>query len=195
MADKGPEKEDGGRATTAEPPAEEPEARLDLASFLPYRLSVLQLAVSRSLALIYGRRFALSRHEWRALAVLAQEAPLTAVEVAERTSMDKVQVSRAVAKLVANGRVARGSDPEDRRRTRLSPTPAGRAVYRRIVPLVKARERDLTSVLTPAESRALDRIVDKLLRRALDLLGEDASGRGSRLLIAPSAPQARNSHD
>jgi DNA-binding MarR family transcriptional regulator len=178
MAHKAPDEEDGGRAANAGLSAEDPEARLDLASFLPYRLSVLQLAVSRSLALIYGRRFALSRHEWRALAVLAQESPLTSAEVAARTSMDKVQVSRAIAKLIATGRVARGTDPRDRRRGPLTPTPEGRAVYRRIVPLVKARERDLTSALTPAEARALDRIIDKLHRRALELQREGTPGRG-----------------
>lgn len=180
MADKAPDKEDGGPAANAGPPAEDPEARLDLAGFLPYRLSILQLAVSRSLAQIYGRRFALSRHEWRALAVLAQESPLTSAEVAARTSMDKVQVSRAIAKLIAAGRVARGTDPRDRRRGPLTPTPEGRAVYRRIVPLVKARERDLTSALTPAEARALDRIIDKLHRHALELQREGAPGRGPR---------------
>jgi DNA-binding MarR family transcriptional regulator len=147
---------------------------LDLERFLPYRLSVLQLAVSRSLARIYGARFDLSRYEWRVLAVLVPASPLTAIEVAERTSMDKVQVSRAVAKLIAAGRVRRTSDPKDRRRGYLRPTPAGRALYRRIVPLVKARERQLTSILTPAEARALDRILDKLHRRARDLQHEPA---------------------
>lgn len=165
------------RTPHARPPAEDAEARLDLAGFLPYRLSVLQLAVSRSLAQIYGRRFALSRHEWRVLAVLAQESPLTAVEVAERTSMDKVQVSRAVAKLIAAGRVSRETDPKDRRRAPLSPTPAGRAVYRRIVPLVQARERDLTSGLSADERRALDAMIDKLHRRALALLGDGLASR------------------
>lgn len=150
-------------------PAAAGDQRLDLAGFLPYRLSVLQLAVSRSLARIYATRFDLSRYEWRALAVLAQDAPLTAVEIAERTSMDKVQVSRAVAKLIAAGRVARRTDPTDRRRAPLRPTAKGRALYRRIVPLVKARERELTSALTPAEALALDRIIEKLHRRARDL--------------------------
>jgi hypothetical protein len=44
--------------------------------------------------------------------------------------------------------------------------------------LVKARERDLTSALTPAEARALDRIIDKLHRRALELQREGTPGRG-----------------
>jgi DNA-binding MarR family transcriptional regulator len=160
------------QATTGKPPAAEAERYLDLGRFLPYRLSILQLAVSRSLARIYATRFDLSRYEWRALAVLAQEAPLTAVEIAERTSMDKVQVSRAVARLIAAGRVARETDPKDRRRAPLRPTAKGRALYRRIVPLAKARERELTNALTPAERRALDRIIEKLQRRARDLQHE-----------------------
>ncbi len=151
------------------PPAPDGGERLDLRRFLPYRLSVLQLAVSRSLARIYATRFDLSRYQWRALAVLAQEAPLTAGEVAERTSMDKVQVSRAIAKLIAAGRVVRESDPNDRRRAPLRLTAKGRALYRRIVPLAKARERELTSTLTPSEVLALDRIIDKLHRRAREL--------------------------
>jgi DNA-binding MarR family transcriptional regulator len=161
-------------AAVGRPLAIDARTSLDLDRFLPYRLSVLQLAVSRSLARIYGARFDLSRYEWRVLAVLAPAAPLTAVEVAERTSMDKVQVSRAVAKLIAAGRIRRTSDPKDRRRGYLRPTPAGRALYRQIVPLVKARERQLTSVLTAVEARALDRILDKLHRRARDLQHEPA---------------------
>ena len=180
MAHEPPKPADGKRARGAGPSATDADARLDLASFLPYRLSILQLAVSRSLALIYGTRFDLSRHEWRALAVLSQEAPLTAMEIAERTSMDKVQVSRAIAKLIAAGRVTRETDPNDRRRAPLRPTSEGRAIYRRIVPLAKARERELTSALTPADMRALDRIIDKLHRRALDLQRDVSPTREER---------------
>ena len=150
-------------------PAIDAEAKLDLAGFLPYRLSILQLAVSRSLARIYGDRFDLSRHEWRVLAVLGQEAPLTAMEVGQRTSLDKVQVSRAIAKLVAAGRVARETDPADRRRAPLRPTAEGRAVYRQIVPLVKARERALKEALSTGELAALEGIIDKLRERARSL--------------------------
>ena len=177
MTAKPPRRDNSRPAVAKEPVPADVAARLDLDRFLPYRLSVLQLAVSRSLARIYGARFDLSRHEWRVLAVLAQAPPLTAVEVTARTSMDKVQVSRAVAKLIAAGRIRRTSDPQDRRRGYLRPTPAGRALYRRIVPLVKARERQLTSVLTPAEARTLDRILDKLHRRARGLGDDPAPGR------------------
>ncbi len=140
--------------------------RLDLDRFLPYRLSVAQLAVSRCLARIYERRFGLSRQEWRTLAVLGQDAPLTAGGVCARTSMDKVQVSRAVARLLTVGLLDRRPDRRDRRRGLLRPTPRGRAVYREIVPLVLARQRDLLAVLSEREVRAFERVLDKLRARA-----------------------------
>ena len=147
--------------------------RLDLDRFLPYRLSVAQLAVSRCLAGIYDRRFGLSRQEWRVLAVLGQDAPLTAGGVCARTSMDKVQVSRAVAGLVAAGLLERRPDRRDRRRGLLRLAPRGRAVYRAIVPLVLARERELLAALTEREVRAFDRLLDKLRARAEALLAPD----------------------
>ncbi len=164
-----------GAEGNEEPADRGAQPALDLDRFLPYRLSVLQLAVSRALAEIYGARFDLSRHEWRVLAVLGAEAPLTAGEVAARTSMDKVQVSRAVAKLQAAGQLARHPDRRDRRRAPLALTRKGRETYRRIVPLVRARERELLGVLTPEEARTLDVIMDRLHRRAVELMGPVAN--------------------
>jgi DNA-binding MarR family transcriptional regulator len=46
----------------------------------------------------------------------------------------------------------------------------GRAVYRRIVPLAAARERELLAVLTPAERRELERLLAKLHLRAEAML-------------------------
>ena len=49
-----------------------------------------------------------------------------AAEVTARTAMDKVAVSRAVATLLAAGRLRRTTVPADRRRTHLERTTAGR---------------------------------------------------------------------
>src|ERR1043166_3536149 len=78
--------------------AEEP--RLDLPRFLPYRLSVLTNRVSSAIARHYSERFGLSIPEWRVMAVLGSVSDLSAREVASRTAIDKVQVSRAVASLL-----------------------------------------------------------------------------------------------
>lgn len=142
---------------------------LALERFLPYRLSILTNVVSAAIAGAYAQRFGLTIPEWRVMAVLGREPGLSAAEVGERTAMDKVAVSRAVARLVGSRRVARRIARTDRRRSRLELTPAGRAVYGKIVPLVLGYERRLLAALSPAEASGLDAALAKLQVRAAAL--------------------------
>lgn len=139
---------------------------LDLDRFLPYRLSVLTNRVSNAIAKHYVGRFALSPPEWRVMAALGQSPGLPAREVALRTEMDKVQVSRAVAVLVRAGRVKKQTDARDRRITRLVLTPRGRAIYDAIVPEALALEERFLASLAPKERAALDRLIGKLSKEA-----------------------------
>jgi DNA-binding MarR family transcriptional regulator len=105
--------------------------------------------------------------------VLGRYAPLSAGEIAARTAMDKVQVSRALARLGARRLVARRADGEDRRRAALELTAAGRAVHDGIVPLARAKEAELLAVLGAEERMQLDRLLDVLSRQAARLAGID----------------------
>ncbi len=138
---------------------------LDLEHFLPFRLSVLANRVTRAVARVYARRFQLSAPEWRTMAVLGRYGAMTANSVVERTAMDKVRVSRAVARLLAHERVTRRTDPDDRRRAILDLTPEGRAVYAKVVPMVLAVENELLSGLSTEERQLLDQVVRKLEER------------------------------
>lgn len=152
----------------------EGEARaLDLEHFLPFRLSVLANRVTRAVARVYARRFQLSAPEWRTMAVLGRYGAMTANSVVERTAMDKVRVSRAVARLLAHERITRRTDPDDRRRAILDLTPEGRAIYAKVVPMVLAVESELLSGLSSEERTLLDQIVLKLERRTADDFGGD----------------------
>src|SRR3954469_13741602 len=82
-------------------------AQLDLEHFLPYRLSVLSNRISSAIAREYSQRFGLGVTEWRVMAVLGRYPGLSANQVATRTAMDKVAVSRAVARLLDAGRLLR----------------------------------------------------------------------------------------
>ncbi|HEY5047920.1 MAG TPA: MarR family winged helix-turn-helix transcriptional regulator [Rhizomicrobium sp.] len=139
---------------------------LDLACFVPYRLSVLTNLVSNAIAREYSARFGLGTSEWRVMAVLGGTSGLSAREVAARTQMDKVQVSRAVAGLVDAKRVQRQIDNTDARVTRLSLSAKGRAIYDEIAPLALRLESRLLSALSPEERRAFDGLLTKLLRQA-----------------------------
>lgn len=155
-------------------PADAVAEPLDLERFLPFRLSVLANRVTRAVARVYARRFQLSAPEWRTMAVLGRYGAMTANSVVERTAMDKVRVSRAVARLLARGRVSRRTDPEDRRRAILDLTPEGRLTYSNVVPMVLAVESELIADLDSEERALLETVMRKLeLRTAHDFGGAD----------------------
>jgi DNA-binding MarR family transcriptional regulator len=140
-------------------------ARLDLDRFVPYRLSVLTNRMSDAIARHYSKRFGLTIPEWRVMAVLGQTPGLSAREVAARTAMDKVRVSRAVANLMHRKRVARIGDAADGRITRLSLTRQGTAIYDEIVPLALHLEDVFLAALSPGERATLVTLMDKLARQ------------------------------
>ena len=139
--------------------------RLALDAFVPYRLSVLTNQVSDAIARQYTDRFGLTIPEWRVMATLGETPDLSAREVAARTAMDKVQVSRAVSSLMAARRVRRSYDADDGRVSRLSLTRAGRAIYDEIVPLALHLEATFLSALSAEERRMFDRLLTKLARQ------------------------------
>ena len=158
-------KKAAGRAGTRKSAAKAP-GRLVLEDFLPYRLSVLTNRISHAIAREYGARFGLSIAEWRVMAVLGRFAPASANEVSERTAMDKVRVSRAVARLKRSGLIVAATDKADRRRSALRLSGPGRRIYRRIVPLALGLEAELIGALTPTERATLDGLLAKLHARA-----------------------------
>lgn len=147
---------------------------LELEKFLPYRLSVLSNTVSQAIAREYEDRFQLSITEWRVVAVLGRYDGLSAREVAERTAMDKVAVSRAVAELMKDGRVRRATADHDKRQSVLSLTAKGRKVYNEVAPLALQHEQRLLAHLDVEEQLWLGRIIEKLL------LAEKALGVGQQ---------------
>jgi DNA-binding MarR family transcriptional regulator len=138
---------------------------LDLPSFLPYQLSVTSNRISAHLARIYADRFDLTIPEWRIMAIIGRFPELSANEVAARSAMDKVQVSRAVANLIRKSLLDRKTAADDRRRSALSLSEAGVEIYWQIVPEAQRYERELLATLTPEErtvlSSALNRLADQ----------------------------------
>ena len=114
------------------------ENDLRLEDFLPYRLSVLSNTVSTTVARAYDKRFNVSIPEWRVIAIVGRFPGLSAVEVAERTLMDKVAVSRAVTKLIKNGRIDRDFADADKRRSILNLSEDGKILHDEIAELSPA---------------------------------------------------------
>jgi DNA-binding MarR family transcriptional regulator len=143
---------------------------MDLQTFFPYRLALLADRVSQATAQVYAERFDLARDEWRIVATLAGQGDLKTAEVIARTALDKMRVSRAAQRLESRGLVARTPDPDDGRGHLLRLSAEGRALHRRIVPMVKARESFLLDALSAKELDALQRSMDKVRERAEQLM-------------------------
>jgi DNA-binding MarR family transcriptional regulator len=151
-------------------------ALLDLEHFLPYRLSVLSNRISQTIAETYVERFGIGIPEWRAIAVLGRHPGLSANGVAERTAMDKVAVSRTLARLLERGLVQRDTHDDDRRRSVLELSEAGYRIYDEVVPLALARERALLAHFSADEKQQLDALMTKLglgLRDMIDIGSEE----------------------
>jgi DNA-binding MarR family transcriptional regulator len=140
-----------------------------LEHFLPYRLSVLTNTMSRAFARAYGQRFGLSIPEWRVMAVLGRFAPLSANEVADRTAMDKVRVSRAVARLMKVGLVDRTTASDDRRRSALKLSRAGKRMHEGIVPMARRFEHAWMASLSLEDRATLERLLARLMDNAVAL--------------------------
>jgi DNA-binding MarR family transcriptional regulator len=146
-----------------------PRELIELERFLPYRLSVLSNEISGAIAAAYRDRFALTVPEWRVIAVLARYPGISASEVAGLTSMDAVAVSRAVTRLLKDGRLRRQLSRDDRRRSVLRLSRRGEAVYAAVAPLALRYEEQLLEGMTDGERRALDNALHKLIERAKTL--------------------------
>ncbi len=142
---------------------------LTLEEFMPYRLARLSSTVSTTIARAYDKEFGLSIPEWRVIAVLGRFPGLSAVEVAEQTFLDKVAVSRAVTKLIKNGRIDRQFADADRRRSILNLSEKGREVHDRVAKLALKFEDDLLMGLDDAEVDQFNAVMDKLLDKANNL--------------------------
>lgn len=136
---------------------------LKLEDFLPYKLSVLSNQVSQGIATTYVEAHDLSVTEWRILAILGRQDGLSATEVAERSAMDKVSISRAVKRLIGANRLVRKVDQQDGRARTLWLTEQGRAIYQAIAPAALEYEKALIKIMSSAERKQFNALLDRLL--------------------------------
>ncbi len=166
---------------------------IDLERFLPYRLSVLANILSTAIAAAYQDRFGLSIPEWRVIAVLSRYPGLSAREVAAKSRMDAVAVSRAVNRLLRAGRLRRAVASDDRRRSVLQVSAAGAAVYRAVAPLALEYERSLLEALDRRARAALDDSLRRLTTRADVIAAQLRRDRAAPKRMPRKAPRRRNS--
>ena len=111
--------------------------------------------------------------------VAIRESPgISQTRIAERVFADPPTISRALAPLVARGLARAEPDPADRRRMRLSLSPAGQRLARDLLPIAREIRRAIVAGMTAAEIAALNAALGRVVEN-LDRLehGKDAEVR------------------
>ncbi|WP_035796801.1 MarR family winged helix-turn-helix transcriptional regulator [Kitasatospora mediocidica] len=96
------------------------------------------------------------------MAVLSAGAAASQLELAQTLGVVASVVVGLTDRLEALGAVERLRDPDDRRRHRLSLTPAGRTLLASCTAAATALDAELTASLSPAEAQSLHRAVGVL---------------------------------
>ena len=126
------------------------------------RFAVLGNKLTRSLEDLYRKEFDLSQTAWRIIATLAENAPMSAKDLAELIAIDSITITRATSDLVKRGLLIRRINKQDRRKIELRLSARGRKVYDRIVPVALEIEQTVFSVLTENEGDQLDFLLSKI---------------------------------
>ena len=147
-------------------PRSSPNSAYDVRTLLTHRILVLSNTLGNGAVRLYAGRHGVPLAEWRLLAALAGAGPSSVNVLAADLGTDKGWVSRTAAAVVAKGLATTRADESDGRRFEIALTPAGRALYERILPAALDRQRRLLSVLTEDERKNLDELLAKLQRQA-----------------------------
>ncbi len=118
-------------------------------------------------------RFNITRREWRILATAVQHTALTSSALAQAASLDAARTSRAIGSLCEKGWLERKRDGRDARTVFVAASQAGRQLYAQIMPVVADLNMLITQDLELEERQALQTVLDKITRRARQMLEID----------------------
>lgn len=134
---------------------------MDLNNFLPYRLSVLSLRISKGIAAHY-QQYDITISQWRVMVILNQYKKLNAKQAANYSQMDKVRISRTMKQLVSKRLITIKTDTNDARAKHYQLSSHGQEMVNHITPLASDFEQKLYQSLNDSEKKSLDMIIKKL---------------------------------
>ena len=140
---------------------------MQLEDMLAYKVAMLASDLSESLSKEYAE-YKLTKPEWRILATLGgrnestPKSQLTAKEIAIATRLDKVQVSRALERLVKRDVIVKRVSKRDKRATLISLSVEGERIYRALLPKIVAWQNKRLENITEDEYRIFVKVIDAL---------------------------------
>lgn len=127
--------------------------------YFGYRLAVTAKLFDHKFIQILKAHSTLTLPQWRCVAQLGLSEPGTVRSLAEGAAVDRAEVSRALARLVAQGIVARHDNEGDQRSPQFTLTEEGRALYTRVRKPISEFIRSLVAQMDTADIEAADRVL------------------------------------
>ena len=151
---------------------------------LNYQLKRLVSAGGAPAVRLYEGRYGVSRFEWRLIAALVEDGPMSPSDLATRTHFEPGRVSRALGAIAAKRLVQRSVHPDNRRRVTFAATTAGERLYAQLFPQLAQINRRLMAALDDHEARILSECLRKLTERADEIMsaGGGVDARADRRL-------------
>ena len=139
-------------------------------------IGYLTSLASRSLSQRLASRFVeegidMTAEQWGALLILANEAPLTQGELAERLRLEKSSVSRLIDRLEKRSWIARTSDFRDSRRKIVVPTAAAEHLLERCIVIAREVLEEAQVGMDEEERRAMRQSLARVIANLETLAG------------------------
>ena len=123
---------------------------------------VMRRVVQRHIAIFFSLIPDLTPTQFAALAKLCELGQASQNELGRLTSMDVATIKGVVDRLRGRGLVSAEPLASDKRRLTLTPTPRGKALYRKLVSRAREVSQQTLSPLSEAESQQLMVLLRKL---------------------------------
>jgi DNA-binding MarR family transcriptional regulator len=137
---------------------------------LNYRLKrLLNLGGAPAIRLCEGR-FGVARMEWRLVAALKEDGPMSLSALVRRTEIDQARVSRGIDRLTEKGLARRARGGGERRRTMIELTDDGCRLHQDLFPALVQINQRIMSVLDESEALVLEDFLQRLTTRAREIL-------------------------
>lgn len=139
---------------------------------LNYRLKRLfNIGGAPAVRLCEGR-YGVSRFEWRIIAALVEDGPMSPSELTARTQVDAARISNTIGRLVSHGLLKRDPVATQGLRAIVSATGAGQRLYEQLFPELAAINRRIMAALSEDEAAVLDALLVKLAQRVQEIFDE-----------------------
>jgi MarR family transcriptional regulator, transcriptional regulator for hemolysin len=140
------------------------------------------------------RRLGITRAQWLVLTRLHRHPGASLSELAERMEVEKATAGRMIDRLVANGWVARRTQPDDRRVKRVYLTLEAERVHKRIWRVAESTVEDALAGLSAQESKQLMALLQRVKKTLVSAVDAVPSGRAVVAGRRPAARGARGHH-